>query len=95
MEWDTDRYRPRQPLRRERKASLDGYRASLGLLRCARHLRMRSAKPPKARASAQVKEEVYSLAIGAGWERKTPAPDTWEAIRKAATTAGTLISLRN
>lgn len=24
-----------------------------------------------------------------------PAPDTWEAIKKAATTAGTLISLRN
>ncbi len=28
-------------------------------------------------------------------ERKIPAPETWEAIRKAATTAGTLMSLRN
>jgi hypothetical protein len=37
----------------------------------------------------------YSLASCAvtGW--KTPAPDTCEAIKKAATTAGTLISLRN
>ena len=26
---------------------------------------------------------------------KIPAPETWEAIRKAATTAGTLINLRN
>lgn len=28
-------------------------------------------------------------------EWKIPAPETWEAIRKAATTAGTLISLKN
>ena len=38
----------------------------------------------------------YSAAawtVGCGW--KMPAPDTWEAIKKAATMAGTLISLRN
>jgi len=28
-------------------------------------------------------------------ERKIPAPEIWEAIRKAATTAGTLMNLRN
>jgi hypothetical protein len=37
----------------------------------------------------------YWLASCVGCAWKTPAPDTWEAIRKAATTAGTLISLRN
>jgi hypothetical protein len=37
----------------------------------------------------------YSLANCADEEWKMPAPETWEAIRKAATTAGTLISLRN
>lgn len=37
----------------------------------------------------------YSLVNWAGCEWKTPAPETWEAIKKAATTAGTLISLRN
>ena len=28
-------------------------------------------------------------------EWKIPAPETWDAIRNAATTAGTLISLKN
>ncbi len=37
----------------------------------------------------------YWLANCAGWTWNTPAPDTCEAIRKAATTAGTLMSLRN
>ena len=37
----------------------------------------------------------YSLAIWTWAERKTPAPETCDAIRNAATTAGTLISLRN
>jgi hypothetical protein len=40
-------------------------------------------------------EGAYWLAYCDGWLWKTPAPETWEAIRKAATTAGTLISLRN
>jgi hypothetical protein len=37
----------------------------------------------------------YSLArcIGNAW--KIPAPETWEAIRNAATTAGTLMNLKN
>jgi hypothetical protein len=37
----------------------------------------------------------HSLANCVGVEWKIPAPETWEAIRKAATTAGTLMSLRN
>jgi hypothetical protein len=37
----------------------------------------------------------YWLASWAGGAWKTPAPDTFEAIKKAATTAGTLIILRN
>ena len=37
----------------------------------------------------------YSLARCIGEERKTPAPETWEAIRKAAITAGTLMNRRN
>jgi hypothetical protein len=37
----------------------------------------------------------YSLArcIGEPW--KIPAPETWEAIRIAAITAGTLMNLKN
>jgi len=37
----------------------------------------------------------HLLANCDGVEWKIPAPETWEAIRKAATTAGTLMSLRN
>ena len=37
----------------------------------------------------------YWLVNCVGGELKMPAPETWEAIKKAATTAGTLISLRN
>ena len=40
-------------------------------------------------------EGCYSLARCIGVDRKIPAPETWEAIRNAATTAGTLINLRN
>jgi hypothetical protein len=37
----------------------------------------------------------YSLAICVDAEWKIPAPETCDAIRKATTTAGTLISLKN
>jgi hypothetical protein len=37
----------------------------------------------------------HSLAYCDGVEWKMPAPETWEAIRKAAKTAGTLMNLRN
>jgi hypothetical protein len=37
----------------------------------------------------------YSLASCAGAWWKIPPPETCDAIRNAATTAGTLISLRN
>jgi len=37
----------------------------------------------------------HSLAYCDGVEWKIPAPETWEAIRKAAKTAGTLMNLRN
>jgi hypothetical protein len=40
-------------------------------------------------------KEGYWLVNWAGCAWNTPAPDTCEAIKKAATTAGTLISLRN
>lgn len=40
-------------------------------------------------------KDSYSLANCVGEEWKIPAPDTCDAIKKAATTAGTLISLRN
>ena len=36
----------------------------------------------------------HSLAYCDGVEWKIPAPEIWEAIRKAAMTAGTLMSLR-
>ena len=48
---------------------------------------------PKRPVSLEIRG--YSLANCAGAEWKMPAPETWEAIRKAATTAGTLISLKN
>jgi hypothetical protein len=53
------------------------------------------AQIKSSQTAGQFFEENYSLANCADWAWKTPAPDTWEAIRKAATTAGTLISLRN
>jgi hypothetical protein len=37
----------------------------------------------------------HSLAYCDGVEWKMPDPETWEAIRKAAKTAGTLMNLRN
>ena len=37
----------------------------------------------------------HSLAYCDGMEWKIPAPETWEAIRRAATMAGTLMNLRN
>jgi hypothetical protein len=37
----------------------------------------------------------HSLAYCDGVEWKTPDPETWEAIRKAAKMAGTLMNLRN
>jgi hypothetical protein len=40
-------------------------------------------------------ESCYSLAGCIGLDWKIPAPETWEAISNAATTAGTLINLRN
>jgi hypothetical protein len=40
-------------------------------------------------------EGCYSLAKCIGEEWKIPAPETCEAIRKAATTAGTLMNRRN
>jgi hypothetical protein len=40
-------------------------------------------------------EGCYSLARCIGEEWKIPAPETWEAIRNAAITAGTLMNRRN
>ena len=40
-------------------------------------------------------EGSYSLAACIGREWKIPAPETWEAIRNAAMTAGTLMKRRN
>jgi hypothetical protein len=55
----------------------------------------RGGNAPESKRSRQFRRKIYWLANSVGEPWKMPAPDTCEAIRKAATTAGTLISLRN
>jgi hypothetical protein len=50
---------------------------------------------PASRPAEGPESRRHSLAKCVGVEWKIPAPETWEAIRKAATTAGTLMNLRN
>jgi hypothetical protein len=58
--------------------------------------RLQEVRPKAAgRQNCLLFQEDHSLAYCDGEEWKIPAPETWEAIRKAATTAGTLMSLRN
>jgi hypothetical protein len=61
----------------------------------ARAGRVRACATLLVRNEATRASIAYSPVNCAGEEWKMPAPETWEAIRKAATTAGTLISLKN
>jgi hypothetical protein len=51
--------------------------------------------PAARRENCRLFQRNHSLAYCDGVEWKIPAPETWEAIRRAATTAGTLMSLKN
>jgi hypothetical protein len=55
----------------------------------------REKLPPWAVDSGTELKGCYSLARCIGTDWKIPAPETWEAISNAASTAGTLINLRN
>jgi hypothetical protein len=57
-------------------------RSSSGSIRCSR-------------SNSTLEVGGYSLAIAIGAVRGVTAPEICDAIRKAATTAGTLINLRN